>query len=558
MSSKWKSTLGAKLTLLVILSSITLAFVAIAVSYQVHCNTEDKFYKELVRTIGQTTAAQLNPATVRTLVDAVNNPQLRELADKANADDDDETDDNGAKTNIAKWLTDNDLLQTCLELQVQLETIRTNMEVEFLYLQTQRGDYSIVLVDPSEELSTFGKAEKNEPEFKDVTRNMRVDATVSNGEYGWLCSGYEVVKDDEDEPIAMVGVDISMEDVMAQRHKFLGRITIEILALMVVIALGALLYIRWKISKPLYELTRATEDFMDDIKETLKPPMELSIRTGDEIETLYEAIRQMEIDINEYMVNLTTVTAEKERIGTELNVATRIQANMLPSIFPPFPERDEFEIFASMTPAKEVGGDLYDFFLLDADHLALVVGDVSGKGVPAALFMVIAKTLLKNSAEHGHSPKDILERVNNQLCENNKFNMFVSAWIGIMEISTGKVTAANAGHEYPAIQQPGGSFQLLRDKHGMVLGGMNNIRYHEYELQLEAGGALYLYTDGVPEATNAAEKLFGTERMLHQLNQNPDAAPETLLTNVKKGIDDFVMDAPQFDDITMLAIRRKR
>ncbi len=546
MSTKWKCTLGAKLTLLVILSSITLAFVAIAVSYNVHCNMEDKFYKGLVRTIGQTTAAQLDTAPVKTLVDAVDDPQLRKLAD---ADDED---------GVLAWMDEHHITPLCTALQKQLEVIRKNMEVEWLYIQTQKGDYSIVLVDSSEELSKFGKAEINEPEFKEVTRNMRVDATVSNGEYGWLCSGYEVITDSDEQPIAMVGVDISMEDVMKERHKFLCRITIEILVRMTIIALGALRYIRWKISKPLYELTMATEDFMDDIKETLKPPMELSIRTGDEIETLYEAIRQMEIDINEYMVNLTTVTAEKERIGTELNVATRIQANMLPSIFPPFPERDEFEIFASMTPAKEVGGDLYDFFLLDADHLAIVVGDVSGKGVPAALFMVIAKTMLKNSAEHGHSPKDILERVNNQLCENNKFNMFVSAWIGIMEISTGKVTAANAGHEYPAIQQPGGPFQLLRDKHGMVLGGMNNIRYHEYELQLEAGGALYLYTDGVPEATNAAEKLFGTERMLHQLNQNPDATPETLLTNVKKGIDDFVMDAPQFDDITMLAIRRQR
>ena len=251
------------------------------------------------------------------------------------------------------------------------------------------------------------------------------------------------------------------------------------------------------------------------------------------------------------------ITAEKERIGAELNVATQIQADMLPRIFPAFPERPEFDIYASMTPAKEVGGDFYDFFLVDDDHLAMVIADVSGKGVPAALFMVIAKTLLKNAAQTGLPPKAVLEKVNNQLCENNEAEMFVTVWLGIYEISTGKLTAANAGHEYPAIRRSGGRFELVKDRHGFVLAGMEDARYREYELELGMGDTLFLYTDGVAEAIGAANILYGTERMLATLNTAPGRCPEKLLRDVKQDIDRFVGDAPQFDDITMLAIQRK-
>ena len=250
-------------------------------------------------------------------------------------------------------------------------------------------------------------------------------------------------------------------------------------------------------------------------------------------------------------------SAARQRIETELNVATQIQADMLPRIFPAFPERPEFDIYASMTPAKEVGGDFYDFFLMDDDHLALVIADVSGKGVPAALFMVIAKTLLKNAAQTGLSPRAVLEKVNNQLCENNEAEMFVTVWLGVYEISTGKLTAANAGHEYPAVQRADGAFELYKDRHGFVLAGMENARYREYELELGLGDTLFVYTDGVAEATDGANTLYGTDRMLDALNRSRDRTPEELLRDMKADIDRFVGGAPQFDDITMLAIQRK-
>lgn len=248
-------------------------------------------------------------------------------------------------------------------------------------------------------------------------------------------------------------------------------------------------------------------------------------------------------------------SSRAQKTEAELNVASSIQRDMLPNIFPAFPERPEFDIYATMQPAKEVGGDFYDFFLVDEDHLALVIADVSGKGVPAALFMVIAKTLLKNCAQTGVSPKAVLETVNNQLCENNQAEMFVTVWLGILEISTGRLTAANAGHEYPALKRSDGPYELVQDKHGFVLAGMEGSRYREYELTLAPGDTLYVYTDGVAEATDAHDALFGTGRMLASLNRHADALPEALLPQVKADIDAFVGQAPQFDDITMLGLR---
>ncbi len=249
---------------------------------------------------------------------------------------------------------------------------------------------------------------------------------------------------------------------------------------------------------------------------------------------------------------------EKERIGAELHVATQIQTSLLPCVFPAFPEYEEFDIYASTNPAKEVGGDFYDFFLVDKDHLALVMADVSGKGVPAALFMMITKTLLKNVVQSGLSPKAALESVNNQLLENNEAGMFVTVWLGIYEISTGKLTAANAGHEYPAIKRADGLFELFRDKHGFVMGGMENVKYQEYELALHAGDVLFLYTDGVAEATDGNNQLYGTDRMLKALNRKPDASSKELLLALGADMERFVGEAMQFDDITMMALQVRK
>ena len=248
-------------------------------------------------------------------------------------------------------------------------------------------------------------------------------------------------------------------------------------------------------------------------------------------------------------------TEKTERLATELNLASNIQTNMLPNIFPVFPERKEFTLHASMTPAKEVGGDFYDFFFVDDDHIALVIADVSGKGIPAALFMMVARTLIKNRTLMGGSPSEILYDVNNQLCEGNAARLFVTVWLGILDISTGKGIAANAGHEHPVIYRHGEGFSLDIYKHSPVVAALKGMRFKEREFQMEPGDTLFVYTDGVAEASDKTNTLFGTDRMLEALNKDPDVMPEQLLKNVQDGIDDFVQEAEQFDDITMLCLK---
>ena len=279
------------------------------------------------------------------------------------------------------------------------------------------------------------------------------------------------------------------------------------------------------------------------------------IRTNDEIGDLAQSFNDMAASLKDYVKNLAAVTAEKERIGAELNIATQIQADMLPRIFPPFPDRKEFDIYATMNPAKEVGGDFYDFFLVDDNHLALVMADVSGKGVPAALFMVIAKTLIKNRAQMGGTPSEILADVNEQLCEGNEAELFVTVWLWILEISTGHVTASNAGHEYPAIYRPGEGYTLFKTKQSPAVATMEGIRFKPSEFTLNPGDNLYVYTDGVAEATNSQNELYGTDRMIATLNDTEGLPVEGILSVMKKSVDDFTGDAPQFDDITMLVLK---
>ena len=246
-----------------------------------------------------------------------------------------------------------------------------------------------------------------------------------------------------------------------------------------------------------------------------------------------------------------------ESTRTELDMAAQIQAAMMPSIFPAFPELPEFDIYASMKPAKEVGGDFYDFFLTDSDHLCIVMADVSGKGVPASLFMMISKIILQSCAMLDLSAVETLRKTNEAICSNNPMEMFVTVWLGILDLNTGRLVAANAGHEYPALMHRGGRFDLLKDKHGLVLGALDEAVYDEYEIMMEPGSKIFLYTDGVPEASDENENMFGLERMIKALNREPEADPVGILGNVRDAVSNFTGAAEQFDDMTMLCIEYK-
>ena len=248
---------------------------------------------------------------------------------------------------------------------------------------------------------------------------------------------------------------------------------------------------------------------------------------------------------------------ETERISTELNVAHHIQTSMLPSVFPAFPEYDEFDIFASMTPAKEVGGDFYDFFMVDERHLALVIADVSGKGVPAALFMVIGKTLIKDHTTPGRDLGKVFTEVNQLLCESNSEELFITAFEGVLDLVTGEFVYVNAGHEMPFICKAGGDFEPYKIRAGFVLAGMEGMKYRAGSTRLEPGDKIFQYTDGVTEATNLKNELYGMNRLGAILNKVKGGTPNDILPAIKKDIDEFVGDADQFDDITMLCLEYK-
>ena len=355
---------------------------------------------------------------------------------------------------------------------------------------------------------------------------------------------------------AILCVQRQMAVLTAERNTFLDNVALALIALMLLVIVGQALYLHRVLLRPLNLITEEAARFSEE-NTAADHKLRESIRNKDEIGALAESIDRMEEQIEDYITDITQITADRERISTELSLATRIQAAFIPHLFPPFPDRPEFSLYATMDPAKEVGGDFYDFFLIDQDHLGLIMADVSGKGIPAALFMMASKIILQSCAMLGQGPAAILTKTNEAICSNNQEQMFVTVWLGILEISTGKLKAANAGHEYPVIREPGGSFALLKDRHGLVIGGMSGVRYREYELQLKPGSKIFLYTDGVPEANNDANELFGADRMLAALNEDPEAAPEEILGNVRRAVNGFVQDAEQFDDLTMLCLEYK-
>ena len=373
---------------------------------------------------------------------------------------------------------------------------------------------------------------------------------------GWsfvLLLPQEVVEAPTTQLIA--GIEEITEQSSAEMNNYIRRssmiMIIVVISIILIILLVSLVLSKHIVS-PIKSLTEQVQQVEGDHLD-----FHWDMKTGDETQSLAESFESLIDRMKNYISDIQTITAERERIGTELELAEKIQASMLPHVFPPFPARKEFDIYASMDPAKEVGGDFYDFFLVDENHLAMVMADVSGKGIPAAMLMMITKTILQSVAMLGKTPGQILGKTNEALCSNNPEGMFVTVWVGMLDISSGILTAANAGHEYPAIKRANGQFELFKDPHGFVIGGFDDEYYHEYTLTLQRGDQIFLYTDGVPEASQADRKMFGTERMLLALNEDPKADCVQVLKNVRRAVDDFVQDAEQFDDLTMMCLEYK-
>ena len=370
----------------------------------------------------------------------------------------------------------------------------------------------------------------------------------------WHITTLVPIMDSNDDVAGLLCIQRPINEIYKARIPYLITIVISTIVLVLLASAFAVFFMKKQLIGPIRKVSFEATRFAQENK---KGEELGDISSFEELANLAKSIDTMETDMENYMENLTVITAEKERIGTELALASDIQTGSIPNTFPAFPDRTDFDIFASMDPAKEVGGDFYNFFLVDNDHLAMVIGDVSGKGVPAALFMMVSNILASVRTQTGGNPAQILEFVNDKICESNKLDMFVTIWLGILELSTGKLIASNAGHEYPAIMHAGGSFELFKDKHGIVVGGMEGVRYTDYEIQLSPGDKIFVYTDGVPEATDGDNNMFGVDRMLSALNLELDASPEKVLGNVRSAVDAFVKDAQQFDDLTMLCMQYK-
>jgi len=377
---------------------------------------------------------------------------------------------------------------------------------------------------------------------------------VTDNDYGYNYTGVSVILDENGNAIAEIQYILDMSEVRAYLNSFLINMLLISFAIIGITIIVYIFFVRKMVTKPVGELT----SFTKEITKTSKfENQRIEIKTGDEIQSLSESFNFMLAELENYIANLSKVTAEKERIGAELDIAKHIQASMLPCIFPAFPERKEFDIYATMEPAKEVGGDFYDFFMVDDTHLAIVMADVSGKGVPAALFMVIGKTLIKDHTTPGRDLGKVFTDVNRLLCESNSEELFITAFEGVLDLVTGEFVYVNAGHEMPFICKAGGDFEPYKIRAAFVLAGMEGMKYRAGSMMLEPGDKIFQYTDGVTEATNLQNELYGMDRLGAILNKVKNGTPNDILPAVKKDIDEFVGEADQFDDITMLCLEYK-
>jgi sigma-B regulation protein RsbU (phosphoserine phosphatase) len=375
---------------------------------------------------------------------------------------------------------------------------------------------------------------------------------TDNDRYGYLASAYVAILDSGGKPVALSSVDMSMDMINEQINGLIVAIVLIIVGVLLIFVIGYFFFIRQTVLKPIYILGKAAKTIVREQMEDLAA-FSVNVKTGDELESLADAFTRMAHELHAYILNLESVTTEKERISTELNIATDIQASMLPRIFPPFPERVEIDLFASMKPAKEVGGDFYDFFM-DGNKLWCVMADVSGKGVPAALFMVIGKTLIKNAALSGKRPGEVAELVNNALCEDNETGLFITAFIACLDLNTGSFTYANAAHNPPLINKDGKWEYLKSADPAPPLALYGGLSYEEAGFTLEKGGKIFFYTDGVTEAFNADGEMYEEYRLLSAANATDTDNPKLFAETIKADLEVFVNGAEQSDDITVLAL----
>ena len=397
--------------------------------------------------------------------------------------------------------------------------------------------------NPSEEESVR-LAFSREPEEK--------IALVFSRRWGNLLTAFTPIFDSSGEPVALVGVDLSLSKMLA---RFNGHLILILVLIMLMTFIGILFLIRIlkrQVIMPIEKLNGAVKSVVGELRG--KARFDFEIKTGDELEELANSFRSMDDDLHAYIEQLKTATAEQEHIHAELDIAKKIQADILPNVFPAFPERNDFDIYAVLYPCEEIGGDFYDFFLIDDDHLAMMVGDVSGFGVPTALYMVMVETLIKNRAMQSFTPADVLQSVSEQML-SYKTELFSLVWFAVLELSTGEGVAINAGYGYPVLRRADKRFELIEYQNFPPVGASEGVRFHDHGFQLYPGDSVFMFSNGLEKAKDRNGEIFGNERVLELLNRDPEATPSVLIQTVKQAFERFSEGGEIVDDLTMLALK---
>ena len=441
-------------------------------------------------------------------------------------------------------------------VQKYFDYSRQEIGMEYYYVFVPYEDDLVYVWDGvTEEPSQLGDREEymNEYSRKAVQEEFVEDPPqilyeTESEVYGHIVTAYYPIYTSAHKPVAVVGVDYQVADIRRTLNRVVW-IIVLIIALVTLIAnVLFYIYIRSGIVDPVRELNGAAKEMVHGLDQ--EKEIVIDVHTGDELEELAGSFNEMYRDVQNYIDRIAEMRSEKERIETELDVATAIQMDMLPKTFP---HRKEIKVYASTKPARQVGGDFYDYFMIDDDHMGLVIADVSGKGVPAALFMVISKILIKIHAMEGGSPSEVLNAANRDLCGDNDAGMFVTVWFAILELSTGILRPANAGHEHPVVRlQSEKKYKTVEYRHSPVLGVFEEMKCGENCSRLNPGDRVFVYTDGVTEAANSKDERYGMKRLVDTLNSHEAEKPKDVLAVVQNSIDEFSGDAEQFDDITML------
>lgn len=449
------------------------------------------------------------------------------------------------------------------ELQRRFNVVKEeSTDMAYLYLVVPYDTYFIYVLeaqtraDDPETLSSFGERyDYTDFDYEyfvpDVQNGRASEAPIyisyDGVGYNDSFSVWVPVKGSDGKTAAMIEADVNLSRMDALIRAHMNDIIIIMVLLLVALILLILITLSRTVVRPIQALT----DEVNSYENGRYRPSSYRFLFDDELMLLSNSFHEMIERIDFYIEERAREAVEKEHLEAELNLASRIQNSYLPNDFPAFPDRHDFDIYASMTPAKDIGGDFYDFFMPDEDHIILVIADVSGKGIPAALFMMASKMAIRNAAKFETRPSKILENANMQIIANNPENMFVTVWLGCVELSTGRLTYANAGHSRTLLFN-GGEWGYVETRCGLPLAAMEDFKYKDFELVLDRGSFLFQYTDGVTEAEREDCSQFGKDRLLEVAQGLETRDPREVLAEIRARVDEFVDGAPQFDDITML------